>query len=199
MTKIEMVRSLPTSSELQQTARDLQCLPQAILDQLAPISLEIDQALSAQRLTIETLTARAVQQIEVSQARSLQSLQSSIQASQATLSKSAASLAAQAVSLQSLPDKTQAAAAQAERAAMDMRQAVDRLPPTLTVASVLTLSFVSALAAAAIVLAGIFAFVEPAQNASAQMQTQMRDGLTLERVWPRLDASERRRLTTLAR
>jgi ParB-like chromosome segregation protein Spo0J len=195
MTKIEMVRSLPTSSELQQTARDLQCLPQAILDQLAPISLEIDQALSAQRLTIETLLQQAVQQIEVSQARSLQS----IQASQATLSKSAASLAAQAVSLQSLPDKTQAAAAQAERAAMDMRQAVDRLPPTLTVASVLTLSFVSALAAAAIVLAGIFAFVEPAQNASAQMQTQMRDGLTLERVWPRLDASERRRLTTLAR
>jgi hypothetical protein len=170
MTKIETMRHLPTSEQVHATAQQLEQLPQAIVEHLTPILPNIDRAMDAQRRTIETLTAQAMQQIVQTQAKALQSIQAQQQTSERALTGALLRLTEQSNALQALPKQTKQAAAQATQAAQQMQNVISNRPP-LTLTQGILLMFCGAILAAALTLAGIAAFDAPAQQ-SAQQQTQ---------------------------
>lgn len=161
MTKTETMQHLPTSAQVQAAAQDLQQLPQAIIEQLAPILPDIEQAMEAQRRTIETLTAQATQQIGQTQAKALQSIQAQQQTTERALIDALTRLTQQSSALQTLPGKTKQAAAQAMQAAQEMQDAISNRPP-LTLTQGILLMVCGAILAAALTLAGMRTFGAPA-------------------------------------
>lgn len=172
MTKTETMRHLPTSEQVQAAAQDLKQLPQAIIEQLAPILPDIEQAMQAQRRTIELLTAQAMQQIVQTQAQALQTIQAQQQTSERALTSALTRLTEQSSALQTLPKQTKEAAAQAMQAGQEMQDAISNRPP-LTLTQGILLMVCGAILAAALTLAGMRAFDAPApQNAPQQPQQQ---------------------------
>jgi hypothetical protein len=172
MTKIETIRHLPTSEQVQASAQQLEQLPQAIVEHLTPILPSIDQAMEAQRRTIETLTAQAMQRIVQTQAQALQTIQAQQQTSERALTSALTRLTEQSSALQTLPKQTKEAAAQAMQAGQEMQDAISNRPP-LTLTQGILLMVCGAILAAALTLAGMRAFDAPApQNAPQQPQQQ---------------------------
>ncbi|MGE0106753.1 MAG: hypothetical protein AB7S53_07245 [Thiomonas sp.] len=172
MTKTETMQHLPTSEQVQAAAQDLKQLPQAIVEHLTPILPNIELAMEAQRRTIETLTAQAVQRIEQTQAQALQAIQAQQQTSERALTGALTRLTQQSSALQTLPGKTKEAAAQAMQAAQEMQDAISNRPP-LTLTQGIVLMVCGAILAAALTLAGMRAFDAPApQNGQQQAQQQ---------------------------
>ena len=171
MTKTETMQHLPTSAQVQAAAQDLQQLPQAIIEQLAPILPDIEQAMQAQRRTIELLTAQAMQQIVQTQAQALQTIQAQQQTSERALTSALTRLTEQSSALQSLPKQTRQAAAQAMQAAQEMQDAISNRPP-LTIMQGIVLMVCGAILAAALTLAGMRAFDAPAPPDGQQQTPQ---------------------------
>ena len=174
MTKTETIRHLPTSEQVQAAAQDLQQLPQAIVEHLTPILPNIEQAMEAQRRTIEALTAQAVQRIVQTQAQALQAIQAQQQTSERALTSALTRLTEQTNALQTLPKQTKQAAAQAMQAAQSMQQTARKYRP-LRLWHVLALTLTSSALAAGLTLAGMRAFGAPAPpdgQQQAPLQTQ---------------------------
>jgi hypothetical protein len=172
MTKLQSIQHLPTSAQVQAAAQDLQQLPQAIVEHLTPILPSIDQAMEAQRRTIETLARQAMQRIVQTQAEALQSIQAQQQTTERALIDALTRLTEQSSALQTLPRKTKQAAAQAMQAAQEMQDAISNRPP-LTLTQGILLMVCGAILAAALTLAGMRAFDAPApQNAQQQTPQQ---------------------------
>jgi hypothetical protein len=168
MTKLQTIQRLPTSAQVQAAAQDLQQLPRAIIEHLTPILPSIDQAMEAQRRTIETLTAQAMQRIVQTQTEALQSIQAQQQMTERALIDALARLTEQSSALQTLPKQTKQAAAQAMQAAQEMQDAISNRPP-LTLMQGILLMVCGAILAAALTLAGMRAFDAPApQNVPQQ-------------------------------
>ncbi|WP_079419712.1 hypothetical protein [Thiomonas intermedia] len=169
MTKLETIKHLPSSAQLQAAAQDLHHLPQAIVEQLAPLLPNIEQTLQAQREVIEILTQQATQHIAQTQAQALRTIQAQQQASQQALIDSLTKIEQQMNASQTLHKHTKAAVVQTAQAARQMQQMIRQAPP-LTLPRAIALTLLGALLAAVLTLLGMHVSDRPVPR-GAQQQT----------------------------
>jgi uncharacterized protein (DUF3084 family) len=215
--QLQIVESV---TALQQTVRlmheDLQSLPTAVATETAqalePLSMlrqEVKQVLEAytqvaavQRKTLDALTqemarsaAQAFEQKAGKLDATISNLQNSAQNLVSTVNKAEQSLQ----KIHGLPDRLQRSQQSLTEASETLRQQAQR--PRLWRSIVLTLS--SATLAAFLVGAGMLVFAKPAPPSVVPLtqaqQQEIQAGLMLEKIWPRLNASQQRWLRMLAR
>ena len=157
MSKLKTIQHLPSSAQVQAAAQDLQHLPEAILQELTPLLVDLERTLHAQRQTIDLLNRQATQEINRTQAQALQLIQTQQQTSEQAITTALTRLNEQMSAQQVLHKHTKAAATQTVQVAKQMQQTMHQAPP-LTLSRAIALTLLGALLAAVLTTAGIYAF-----------------------------------------